>query len=433
MKVVRLQIRNFMGLREIDIKTGKVNVVNGKNRQGKTSLIRAIEAAFQGGDQSAKVRKGESSAEIMVELDELYVQRNIHASGKTQLTVASKEGEIIKSPQTFLNGVVGGFSFNPAEFFLLDSKKQIEYLLESFPVKVSQEEVIRWVGGEWPKEFSPELLQLHGLIVVQKLQKNYYDQRTVVNRDLDKKAKAGQEQRKLVPADFDMEEYDPAALPKLYEQLQAAERNNSRMATLESDIGRLDEEIAGLERQLRMKRENQMAKQAELAGLTVVDTEELKTQLTKIDSMRQNVLAAEKLIELREEYRTLSEEAEKLNKIVETLSNEAPAELMKRLTLPVEGMTIEDEVRFNGKPFEQLSGAEQVQVSLALAKALNGKLKLVCVDGVEKFDDETFKLFMAWMEKDPETQFFLTQVGSRGGEEAVTIENGKVKSKEKAA
>ncbi len=77
MNIVRLQIRNFIGLKEVDIKTNKVNIVKGKNRQGKTSLIKAIEAAFQAGDQSAKIRNGESSAEILVELDELYVQRSI--------------------------------------------------------------------------------------------------------------------------------------------------------------------------------------------------------------------------------------------------------------------------------------------------------------------------------------------------------------------
>ena len=81
MKIVRLQIRNFLGLREVDVKTDAVNIVRGKNRQGKTSLIRAIEAAFQSGDQSAKIRQGEDTAEILVELDDLYVQRSIRSDG----------------------------------------------------------------------------------------------------------------------------------------------------------------------------------------------------------------------------------------------------------------------------------------------------------------------------------------------------------------
>jgi len=42
MKIKRLQIRNFLGLREIDIIAKDVNVFKGKNRQGKTSLLKAI-------------------------------------------------------------------------------------------------------------------------------------------------------------------------------------------------------------------------------------------------------------------------------------------------------------------------------------------------------------------------------------------------------
>ena len=48
---------------------------------------------------------------------------------------------------------------------------------------------------------------------------------------------------------------------------------------------------------------------------------------------------------------------------------------------------------------------EQIEVSLAIARALNGKFNIVCVDGIEKLDDESFNAFCQMMEGDPETVF----------------------------
>jgi DNA repair exonuclease SbcCD ATPase subunit len=427
MKVVRLQVRNFMGLREIDFKPDKVNVINGRNRQGKTSVIRAIEAAFQEGDQSVKIRHGADSAEILIELDQFYLQRGIDSNGKTRLVVATSDGEVVRRPQEFLNSVVGGFSFNPAEFFLLDKKKQVEYLLESFPIKVTKEEVIRWVG-ELPAEFPEELLKAHGLVVVQKLKKYFYDRRTEVNRELDKKEKAGIEQAKLVPEDFDFESYDEDGLKKLYERVREAEANNAKIVSLQESVDRLNREIVELEAKLKAKQNELRLVQDQLSQMKPIDVKDLEREIAHHEENRRYAEAAKKLIELRAEYAELREKQRGLDKIVQTLSTEAIDELMSRIELPVKGMEIaEDGVLFDGKPFEHLSGREQIEVSLAIARALNGKFGIVCVDGLEKLDDEAFKLFMKMMEDDPKTQYFVTCVGSRGN--GIVIEDGVIKQK----
>ncbi len=427
MKLVRLQVRNFMGLREVNVKAGGVNVVRGKNKQGKTSLIRAIEAAFQSGDQSGKIRQGEDSAEILVELDDCFVQRSILLDGKTKLMVADKSGEQVKRPQEFLDSIIGGFSFNPAEFFLLDKKKQISYLLESFSLKITKPEVLKWLGKEeWPEDVSEEFLKAHALVLVEKLRKFYYDKRTAVNRTVTDLAARGKELKTQVAPDFDLATYDENGLKKLYDQVRAAEQVNSRRATVIADIDRIETEILELEKKLKIKRADLGAKKAEKESLVTVNVTGLEEQIARFEETKKQADAATKLIDLRTSYSRVLGESKDLDRIVETLTNEVPRILMDRIHLPVKGMQItEDEVLVDGKAFEMLSGAEQVEASLAIARALCGKFKVLCVDGVEKLDDETFALFMKQMEADKTYQYFVTKVGKGAG---IEIEDGKVKS-----
>ena len=424
MNIVRLQIRNFIGLKEVDIKTNKVNIVKGKNRQGKTSLIKAIEAAFQAGDQSAKIRNGESSAEILVELDELYVQRSISRSGKNSLNVVDKTGEIIKRPQEHLDSIVGGFSFDPAEFFTLKNAQQREYILQSFPIKVSKADVTKWCNG-FPDAFSEILLAGHGIEVVQKLRKHFYERRTVVNREVDAKLKAGQEMAKNVPPNFDIASFDEKGLTNLTNQVRAAEQTNNRIKTLTTDAQRVSLDIVELERKLKQKQTERATIDAELATLKEIDVAAIETKVAEYEVMKKHCDNAKKLVDLRAEYSEVRNEAAVLDKIVDTLTTDAPAELMGRVTLPVKGMVITDDgLLFDGKTFDQLCGQERIDVSLSIAKALNGKFGIVCVDGIERLDDESYALFLKQMGTD-ETQYFVTQVGQRGV--GITIEDGLIK------
>lgn len=436
MKIKRIQIRNFLGLKEVDISPKDVNIVNGRNRQGKTSLLKAIEAAFQSGDQTAKIRAGESSAEILIEMDDIYISRNIQLGDKMLLNVAdTKTGDIITKPQGFLDSIVGGFSFNPAEFFMMDAKKQRQYILESLPMRLAPEDITEWTGRGIPKEFSAKaFVDTHGLVLLQSIAKWYYDQRTAVNREKDRLLKAGQEQSKLVPSDFDLESYDPNGLQSLYEQVRQAENNNNRMATLESKLSDLNREILRLEKELKLRRAELDTVTAEYKDMRVMDVGDLEAQIAAHEEVRAVAQAAEKLIALRADYAEQAKEAAELDAIVVYLKNDAVTVLAERIEWPVPNMQVTDEgLTFDGKPFEMLSGAEQIQVALAIAKSLNGDFNIVCVDGVERLDEETFKEFVQQIEDDSETQYFITVVGDRVGKgaEVFTVEDGTILQKSK--
>ena len=427
MKIVRLQIRNFMGLREVDLKASDVNVIKGKNRQGKTSLLKAIEAAFVAGNQADKIRKGEDSASILIELDELYISRTIPTTGKPSLNVCDRNGEDIKRPQEYLDSIIGGFSFNPAEFFLCDQSEQVSYVLESFPLRLMQKEIEGWIKEPFP--LPVEMLKSHALVIVEKLRKHYYDLRTISNRTMDAKLKAGQEQAKLIPKDVKLDEYDPDEYKKLLDDISSAEQDNARRIGLEKDVERLDADIAELERKISQKRQERLGKVALRDSIVVVDVTGLKNRMTEIQKMKDHINDAEKLVTLRSEYVAARDESARLDGIVKTLTVDVPTQLMTKINLPVPGMAITDDgLLVDGKGFDLLSGKEQIDVAIAIARAMSGKVKLICVDGIEKLDDESYALFVETAKQDKEFQFFITNVGSRG--DGIAIEDGMIKTEE---
>ena len=99
-KIVQLTAENVKRLSVVEITPkGNVIVIGGKNGQGKTSVLDAIEYALAG-DPAAKmpVRRGEEKAHVVVELDDLIVKRTFTAAGGTSLVVTNKDGVKQLSP-----------------------------------------------------------------------------------------------------------------------------------------------------------------------------------------------------------------------------------------------------------------------------------------------------------------------------------------------
>jgi len=83
-------------------------------------------------------------------------------------------------------------------------------------------------------------------------------------------------------------------------------------------------------------------------------------------------------------------------------------------------------VTVDGIPIGDLSTEEQIKVTLAIARAMAKELPLVCIDGVERLDDEHFAEFTKQAASDG-FQYFVTRVGEpRKGE--WNVAGGKVAS-----
>lgn len=85
------------------------------------------------------------------------------------------------------------------------------------------------------------------------------------------------------------------------------------------------------------------------------------------------------------EAKAAEEVAERLDTIVKRLTDEAPRQLAA--TGGIEGVGLDgDRLTMDGTDLDSLSGAEQMQFAVRLAKRANAKSKILIVDGLERLD-----------------------------------------------
>ena len=133
MKITKLRILNFLGISRLSIdRCGKINRITGGNGTGKSSVLKAITAAFKSsGVDPMLIRTDEDKAEILIELDNnVTIERTMTSRTNTARVTVGQEP--VSSPQTYLKSLFSSLSFNPVEFFLADKKERRRLLLQVF-------------------------------------------------------------------------------------------------------------------------------------------------------------------------------------------------------------------------------------------------------------------------------------------------------------
>ncbi len=239
MKILSLRIRNFAGILEADIVPGKVTVFAGKNRQGKTSILNAVRAALEGAAPET-IHQGAKSAEILIDLEEITVDRRITPGGQ-RVEVLNAEGFKRPAPQTYLCSLLGATQFNPMEFHRAKKVDRTKMLLEAVAKKVTFEQIIEITGEVVPgipKE-GPALL-MYDLV-----RKHYYILRAGKNKELVNRRELARTARTKVP-----EGYVPEERIERQEDDLRQRRENNRNA-----IARLQAEKKSAERAAETRKE----------------------------------------------------------------------------------------------------------------------------------------------------------------------------------
>ncbi len=178
MKIKRLVINNCLGIKELQVNPGKINIISGGNEKGKTSILECIEKALNNTERRAKfIRDGEEEGTLFVELDNgMEINRKINAADDGTVKVV-QNGSTIKKPETVLKSIVGGFNFNPVDFIQKKDKEQTEILLSLIPMCVTKDMLLEWFG-----EVPPVDLTQHAVKVLEYLaEKYFYDKRALAN------------------------------------------------------------------------------------------------------------------------------------------------------------------------------------------------------------------------------------------------------------
>ena len=405
MRIIRLTASNVKRLRAVDIKPdGTLQIITGRNAQGKTSVLDAIWLALGGGaaskDTPRPIRDGEESASVTLDLGDLIITRTWDAAkGKTELKVTAPDGGRYPTPQTLLDGLVGKLSFDPLAFTRLSAREQRQALLDLLNLDFTQADRDR---------------------------ARLYELRLETGR----RAHAFGELPKL-PADAPTVETSSA---ELVDRLNAASRRQQAFDNLRAGIKRsldrideYDREIARLVELRDGARENLANDTEHLESLDEPeDITALRKQLGELEQRNAEARANRRTLDDREAQKALQAEYTEYTHAINSI-DQRKADALAAATMPVEGLGFDDQgVTFNGVPFGQASSAEQIRVSLAMAMALNPTLRVVRILDGSLLDPESMTA-IADMAKAGDYQVWVERVADDAAPAAVVIEDGQVK------
>lgn len=254
MPIRRLQILNYRGVAERDITFPPGGAIAaGENGKGKTTIVRAIRAALSAQDIAPDaIREGADRAEILLDLDDINVRRLI--TEKTS-SVTVKRGDMVAAqPQTFLRDLLGTSPLDPLDLFLLKGKERRAKVLEALPVTASLAD-LRKYAPELPDDFD---VKGHGLEVLDRARKIFYDRRTEANRSAKEAERAAKEAATTAaaatPDDADLNvpgailagESAKAAVVMLHQRKQDAEAAEARTASTRDRIAKMRGEAGSI-------------------------------------------------------------------------------------------------------------------------------------------------------------------------------------------
>ncbi|MEW5876072.1 MAG: hypothetical protein AB1752_12940, partial [Candidatus Zixiibacteriota bacterium] len=161
-----------------------------------------------------------------------------------------------------------------------------------------------------------------------------------------------------------------------------------------------------------------------VAALVDPDTTEIDAQIAAASETNVKIERAAQYRERRKKLGAMAQEISGLTNNIEALDKQK-ADALAAAQFPIDGLCFADgDVSYNGVLFDQLSSAEQVRVSLAMAMSMNPKLRVILIkDG--SLLDETSLGIIREMAQERGFQIWLEVVGNRA-DATVIIEDGAV-------
>ena len=396
MKIIELKSSNIKKLKAVELRVDKdknLVMVTGKNAAGKSSLLDSIWYALGGKKNipGEPIRKGEEKGEITINLEGYIVVRTFTGSG-SYLKITNKDGSDYSNPQAFLDYIVGNLSFDPLEFSRMESKKQIA-----------------------------ELIKITGLDLteLEENKKKLTQERLFVGREVKALPKVDDEVVEMSVRFMEDNKNLPSS-NDLINEINIAEKNMNSYKEALGKIVRLQKEIIEKESEILDLR---MIEEPEIKEELIV---KMKEKLNTLEETNQKIATADKTIYDDMIWGKKNAEYGELTRKIVAVDEEKKTKLAE-VKMPIDGLGWDEEgVSYNNIPFNQLSGAEQLKISMAIAMASNPKLKVVLIKDGSLLDQDSLKVIEE-MAKEKDWQIWCESVDS-SGKVGIYIEDGEIKS-----
>ena len=222
-KISFLKVNNFLGVDELELEPGKVNIFKGPKGAGKTSVIEAIEKTFTNKSRRTEIIKhGEEEATLFVELDDgMEVDRRLRSEKGDYLKVR-KADEGVPSTEKFLRTLVNGHIFRPLDWVNLSVKEQTKSLLSMLEIDWSEQDIINWFGDLVDDiDYSQ-----HILLILKNIEQKYYKTREEVNREVKELKGRIDALYEELPPEYNGEEWRSVKIQEYYKKVSEAQEIN---------------------------------------------------------------------------------------------------------------------------------------------------------------------------------------------------------------
>ena len=416
MKILKLTAENFKKLSAVEITPdGNVVVITGKNGAGKSSVLDAIEAALCGGRSLPKqpIKTGEVRAKVEVDMGEYKVTRKFFGTTSTLTVETTGETKTtVKRPQEFLDSVVGSISFDPLAFLNKQPAEQRNTLMEFLGLNLKDFErqiaIIKAERSEVRKEKERKLHEAESITTTPNL-----PPQEVSSESLLEALKKIQIHNNQCQDRFTVKAVGQQRLETLRKDVLTGEKSIQQW---QERLKGLRTQISAIERELEQYPEVPMKDSAEVEA-------KLKSQSATNEAIRRNVQKKHAMVDADIHAAAYAELGDKI-KMVE---NEKAKKLAEAV-MPVKGLSIlPDGLGYNGLPLEQECQSKRLKICVAIAMALNPKLKVLRIDGNGLDHDSLVAIgelvagkdYQVWIEKvsDDNTIGFYIEDGHLTGEQ----------------
>lgn len=436
MKIIGLKSSNIKRLSVVEITPeGNLITIGGKNGAGKSSVLDSIAYALGGASlvPEEPIRLGQTEASVSVDLGDLIVTRKFRlvfkkdealqnkADTVSELIVKNKDGAVFPSPQTMLNQLIGKLSFDPLQFARSDKATRYQTLKALVNLDTSDIDQKRANAAGRRRGLKERFTMAEARVRQLPVHMNVPEEE--VNFD-DVKAKMAEvetqkEKRAAVEKRLAAQQADAQGMAKAIQDTEA------ELTEAEERVRKLREKLAARKDLVAVIANTIDALTVERDTITIPDSAAIQEAIDKLTEINVKVRANKLQREAMEARNAIATELTAEEEIIAKADADKQA-AMEAVKFPIQGLSFKDEeVLFNGLPFEQASMSEQIRSSVAIGLAMNPKVKVLLVRDGNALDSNSRKA-LAEQAAAAEAQVWMELVAESKDGVSVLIEDGHV-------
>lgn len=432
MRIVNLRADNIKKLTAIDITpTTDMIEITGKNGAGKSSILDSIVMALCGGRAIPEmpIKKGADKGKITMDIGEYIVTRSF-TKENSYLKIEGKDGAEIKSPQKFLDNIVGNISFDPLDFLNNEGKVQRDILLQLIGVDVKEiderEKKLREERARVGRERDQKEAALKGMNPYAELvgsdmaELSFADlakemqEAMEYNASIDSETVANETLKREAKQDVALISSKEIEVKELQEKINA----------LQNRINLLNSEKTDLEKSVMARKSQYLAKLEVIKAMVPKDVTQIQKKMGEIEELNKKIRGKKAWRDQKDLVKSLETEYDALSRRISEILTERN-KLLSEAKMPVKGLSFDDNgLTFNGVPLEQASDGEKLMVSLGISMALNPKLRVLRIKDGSLLDEENRAIIRAAV-KDQDYQLWFESVGT-DAKVGILIEEGEI-------